>query len=127
MKLYQSVDVSELEDAHFYTIHGIHKCGYLCGQFGHKTVQDDGSIILTFFGTLYVDYRDENPSRFLLPVEYFYGSRGLKMRYVWGNDTKIFKRVIYEEEQRNAHRRAFEKRAVEQIVSTVLGHPFKYY
>jgi len=120
MKFYQLVDAGQLDNCHFYTIHGIYSHGYLCGQFGYKTVQDN-SVILTFFGALFVSYEEENPSRQLLPVGYYLAnSRGMKMKYFGCDDTKVFKRVIYEEEQRGTCRRAFQKRAIQQIVSHFL-------
>lgn len=43
------------------------------------------------------------------------------------NDTRTFKRIIYKNEQIKAYREAFEKRAVNQIVSSVIGHWGDYY
>ena len=71
MKLYRPIEVGEFDHNHFYNVHGIYRNGYLCGQFGCKTEQDDNSVILTFFGMLFVDYAASNPSRHLLPVDYF--------------------------------------------------------
>jgi hypothetical protein len=92
----------------------------LCGQFGYKTVEEN-NVILTFFGMLFVSYKEVNPSRPLLPIGYYIGnSRGVNLKYFGIADTKVFKRVIYKEEQRGTYGRAFQKRVVEQIVSHFL-------
>ena len=39
----------------------------------------------------------------------------------------VFKRIIYEEEQILKYRIAFEKRAVNQIVASIVGHAGNYY
>lgn len=43
------------------------------------------------------------------------------------SDKRTFKRIIYEKEQNAAYRAAFEKRAVNQIVSSIVGHAGDYY
>lgn len=119
MKLYQLVDASQLDNSQFYTVHGVYSRGYLCGQFGYKTV-DDNSVHLTFFAPLFVNYKKET----LIPVtsiDFHFGVSGrTNLKYLGLSDTKVFKRVIYEEEQRGTYRRAFQKRAVQQIVSYFL-------
>ena len=39
----------------------------------------------------------------------------------------VFKRIVNELEQRKAYRDAFEKRAVNQIVGSIVGHAGAYY
>lgn len=38
-----------------------------------------------------------------------------------------FKRIIYKKEQKETYRAAFEKRAVNQIVASIIGHAGNYY
>ena len=39
----------------------------------------------------------------------------------------LFKRIVYESEQKKAYRDAFEKRAVNQIIGSIVGHAGAYY
>lgn len=113
MLLYELATVEKLSIINYYVIRSVRADGYYCGQFGHTFRQVDGSRVICFFNARFVWDNSEN--LFSKRYPYFYT-----------DDSKFFKRVVFEEEQRATYRRAFEKRAVEQIISSILGHPFKY-
>lgn len=112
MMLYQLVTADELNTWNYYTVHGENQLGYYVGQF----------VFL---------YKNENIAAFHhMKFVYYHGTLGnrpMVNRYYVEVKAKIFKRLVYNEEQRAKYRAAFEKRAVEQIISHVLGHRFFYF
>jgi len=114
MLFYEPVTIEKLSITNYYVIRlAARPDGYYCGQFGYILGRPDGSSNICFFNVRFV--WDDRKHLFSNRYPYFYT-----------DDAKLFKRVVYKEEIMATYRRAFEKRAVEQIVSNVLGHPFKY-
>jgi hypothetical protein len=104
--LYQTVKAEELVCYNHYTIHAEERCYYTGTSMG---LTDD----LAIFWNMVSVFPGRGVIKMVSP-QYF-------------SKERLFKRIIYESEQKRAYRNAFEKRAVNQIIASIVGHGGAYY
>jgi hypothetical protein len=108
--LYEEADGENLLFCHEYTIH-VDAPHYYIGVYTGK-YENENQTILSF-----------------KQMKSVFVGRGVVAMYSpqYFVSTRKYKRIVYETEQKRAYRAFFERRAVNQIVGEILGHPGNYY
>ena len=103
MKLYKTTPFSELACYCHYTIH-VGAPHYYVGTSMGRLEQ------IAVFWHVTAVWPVEKPGMVMVSPQHFSSER-------------TFKLIVYEKEQREAYQEAFERRALRQILESILGHP----
>ena len=112
MRLYQAISCDELEIDQYYAVR-TNPTYYYIGKF----VKQHGELF-KFYDTFVVLFGNRQIERAKDPFD--------RSPLYFTND-KLFMRIVYEKEQKDTYRSAFEKRAVNQIVASIIGHAGEYF
>lgn len=118
-RLYVLTAFDKLELNELYTIHIGDDSFYYTAMFRGMYLYDDDGLTAQF-RYLMKHFKNPDQEELGLHRSFFTAPRH------FGPD-KIFKRIVEYDEEKAAYRAAFEKRAVNQIVGSIIGHAGNFY